>query len=136
MMKKLLWLDDERNPWHDIESRVPKGKYEIHWVKDYNEFTNWILKNGLPHLISFDHDLHDEHYTPSEFWHDYEASAKYQDEQNYTEKTGMNCAWWLIGFCSENKIPLPLTNVHSANPPGADNIRGLLKSYRRHNEPN
>ena len=129
-MKNLLWLDDIRNPFIDEEKRVPIGndKWNINWVLNYEQFVQWIEIYGLPDAISFDHDLADEHYTPEYFWDDYEESKKFQEwrGKTYQEKTGMDCAKWLVDYCMDNKVELPKFYVHSANPVGADNIRGLL----------
>ena len=135
-MKNLLWLDDLRNPFIDEEKRVPIGndKWNINWVLNYEQFVQWIEIYGLPDAISFDHDLADEHYTPEYFWDDYEESKKFQEwrGKTYQEKTGMDCAKWLVDFCMDNKVELPKFYVHSANPPGADNIRGLLNNFIKH----
>jgi hypothetical protein len=130
--ERILWLDDLRNPFIDIEGRVPKENLIIDWVLNYEQFVQWIEKYGLPKIISFDHDLADEHYTPEEYWHDYQVSKDYQDAQNYQEKTGMDCAKWLVDYCIDNKKSLPIFYVHSANPVGADNIRGILNNYLKH----
>jgi len=132
--KKILWLDDLRNPFLDIEGRVPKENGIINWVLNYEEFVQWIEKFGLPSIISFDHDLADEHYTPEKYWDDYQLSKKYQESQNYQEKTGMDCAKWLIDYCIDKKEKLPQYYVHSANPVGADNIIGILENYKKHCE--
>jgi hypothetical protein len=129
---KLLWLDDYRNPFIDIEGKVPKESTEIIWVKSYDEFVDYISENGLLDIISFDHDLADEHYTPKEYWDDYEKSKEYQEKQNYQEKTGMDCAKWLVDYCIDNNIELPKIYVHSANPVGADNIRELLNNFKKY----
>ena len=54
-MKKLLWLDDLRNP---VDYVV--GDYDISWVKNYEQFCTFINENGLPDIICFDHDLGEE----------------------------------------------------------------------------
>ena len=54
-MKKLLWLDDFRNP---VDYVV--GDYDISWVKKYEQFCTFINENGLPDIICFDHDLGEE----------------------------------------------------------------------------
>jgi hypothetical protein len=123
---KILWLDDLRNPFLNIEGRVPKEKGTLIWVLNYLEFTMWIDKNGLPDIISFDHDLAFEHYTPEHLWTDYELSKAYQDAQNYKEKTGYDCAKWLCSYCNDNDLELPKYYVHSANPVGADKIKDYL----------
>jgi hypothetical protein len=133
---KILWLDDLRNPYLDLEGRVPKEDGTIEWVLNYEQFVQWIEKFGLPDIISFDHDLADEHYTPQEYWNDYQLSKQYQESQNYQEKTGLDCAKWLIDYCEETNLKLPKYYVHSANPVGADNIRILLGNYIKHCEEN
>ena len=137
-MKNLLWLDDIRNPYINEEGKVPTRKngkhYNINWVLNYKQFVKWIELFGLPDAISFDHDLADEHYTPEYFWNNYDESKKFQEwrGQNYQEKTGMDCAKWLVDYCMDNKNKLPKIFVHSANPVGADNIKGLLDNYLKH----
>lgn len=134
-----LFLDDYRIPIDCIGYVVPLGirpdlyttnKWII--VKNYDEFVKYIEENGLPEKISFDHDLADEHYTPKEYWQDYEASKKYQEEVevNYKEKTGYDCAKWLINYCIENNLKLPEYYVHSMNPVGRDNIKNLLNQFK------
>ena len=118
---KILWLDDLRNPYIDLEGSVPKEKGVVEWVLNYEQFVQWIEKFGLPEIISFDHDLADEHYTPEDL-----ISKEYQ------EKTGMDCAKWLVEYCMDNDKHLPKFYVHSANPVGADNIKGLLENYAKH----
>lgn len=131
-MKKLLWLDDYRDPFEFL----PDGEtmwiifspieppFETYWVKSYNEFTEWINLNGLPNAICFDHDLGD-----------YQAlhSAGYIDEElpKY-EKTGYDCAKWLVEYCLNNNLNLPLYNIQSANPVGKTNIDELLKSFNKY----
>ena len=127
-MKKLLWLDDYRNPnendWLNF-SPIPKP-FETFWVKSYDEFVNWIENNGLPDGISFDHDLADEHY----HYDMYKGSEEYNKHYSeFKEKTGFSCAKWLIDYCSINNKKLPKFNVHSANPIGAENIRSLLNNF-------
>jgi len=129
---KILWLDDLRNPFLNDEGRLPKEKGTIYWVLDYNQFVSWIDKNGLPDIISFDHDLAEEHYTPEYFWNDYDESKKFQEWKsgNYKEHTGEICAKWLVQYCVINKLQLPKCYVHSANPVGADFILNALKNYK------
>jgi hypothetical protein len=123
-MSKILWVDDLRNPFIDLENRVPKEDGVIEWVLNYEQFVQWIEKFGLPNIISFDHDLADEDYTPEE----------YQNSRDYQEKTGMDCAKWLIDYCIDNNCELPKFYIHSANPVGADNIRGILNNYLKYNK--
>lgn len=133
ILKTLLWLDDVRNPFEDdwLPLWAPRKDYsEVVWVENFQEFTDWISENGLPYCICFDHDLADEHYTPAHLWEDYQASKQYQERQNYTEKTGYDCAKWLVDYCMDNEEPIPPYRVHSANPVGRDNIISYLENYK------
>ena len=47
----------------------------------------------------------------------------------YFEKTGYDCAKWLVEYCLNNDLDLPFCFVHSMNPVGKDNINHLLKNY-------
>lgn len=129
----LLWLDDYRDPFDTktdwlVFSPIPRENLQVIWVKTYQEFKDWIIDNGLPEAICFDHDLADEHYTigrPSNFQEfDYSLT---------NEKTGMDCAKWLIQYCIEFKTALPLFNIQSANPVGKKNIQALLDNFNKHN---
>ena len=110
----LLWLDDIRNP-HEDDWLVfsPIAHTKVVWVKKYWEFVNWIKENGLPDGICFDHDLSDIHCNKS----------------TYKEKTGMDCAKFVVEYCLDNNLPLPKYNIQSANPAGKENIDGLFKSF-------
>ncbi len=127
-MKVLLWLDDTRNPFLDKEQKLPEFTGIIEWVRNYDEFRDWILSNPLPDIVSFDHDLADEHYTPEFFWNDYELSKEFQEwkQKSYVHKTGFDCAKWLVNYCKVEKSKLPEIHVHSANPVGRDKILKVL----------
>ena len=60
-LKTLIWLDDIRDPTDtrmDWLAYSPIGReVEVVWIKDYFQFKKWVLKNGLPDGICFDHDL-------------------------------------------------------------------------------
>jgi len=136
-MKKttLLWLDDVRDPFeNDCEWQVfaPIQAHECVWVKNYEEFVAWITENGLPDGIAFDHDLADEHYAPREHWD--EKYHPWAETQEFKEKTGMQCAEWLVEYCLDNKEKMPKFGSHSANPPGRENILSLLNNYIKHVE--
>lgn len=125
-----LFLDDIRHNY-DALQMLGYVIYKEEWsiVRNYQEFTEWITNNGLPQIVSFDHDLADAHYTPQEYWVDYHKSKEYQDSLIYEEKTGLDCAKWLIEYCLENNLELPKYLVHSANPVGRDNIFYLLRNF-------
>lgn len=122
-MKK-LFLDDLRLP-KDAIGLVPDAMNQFYWsndwiiVRNFWEFCNYIQKFGLPDYVSFDHDLADEHYTQV-------------DDSDYKEKTGYECAKWLVDFCFDNGKTLPDYMVHSANPTGKQNIISYLENAKKH----
>ncbi len=126
-----LFLDDIREPEHAFDYTNQKMFIERQWhvVRNYNDFIAWIEKNGLPTFISFDHDLADSHYTPEPLWTDYEKSKEWQDAQVHAEKTGYECAKWLVDYCLKNGLKCPEYYCHSMNPVGKDKIVGLLRSF-------
>ena len=92
-----LFLDDIRNPKEVYEYTFRYLYLEKEWkvVKNYDEFVETIQVNGIPNIISFDHDLGMEHYI-----HQYTKPEEIPYDQ-YTEKTGYDCAKWLINYCIE-----------------------------------
>lgn len=137
--KTLLWLDDYRDPKDSsfLNKFCPEfvgdrdNEDVVIWVKNFNEFEQWIYNNGLPNKISFDHDLADEHYAPQERYGDYNTWAS---EQGFKEKTGMDCAQFIVDYCLDYNKELPTWSVHSANPSGAENITKLLINFMKHQE--
>lgn len=136
MEKYNLFLDDIRDPKDCCHYMKP---VQLYWytdfiiVRNYDAFVKLITErynNGsFPELVSFDHDLADEHYAPENVWHKYDEWA---EEKGFKEKTGYDCAKWLVDFCMENKLPLPNYIVHSMNVTGAKNITSYLENYKKH----
>ena len=122
-----LFLDDIRNPL-DAYSYMPNPIYlKEDWsiVRNYSEFVAFILTNGLPKQISFDHDLADIHYTICN-----DGMINYE---NMIEKTGYHCAMWLVNYCMDKgNVELPIYHIHSMNNVGGQNIRKLLENYEKH----
>lgn len=122
-----LFLDDFRHPYDCICYMDNKFIYsQFKWiiVKDYNQFVDKINELGLPELISFDHDLADEHYAPEDRYDDYDVFS-----QGFKEKTGLDCAKWLVQYCKDNELNLPKFEIHSMNKTGAKNIRLHLENF-------
>jgi hypothetical protein len=115
-----LFLDDERMPrdvtWILIGD-VGSWGADWHIVRSLHEAKEWVLKNGFPDVISFDHDLGEAHY-----------------EGNYDDgKTGYDFAKWLVehDLNTGSMPPKFKYTIHSMNPVGAENIQSLLESYLR-----
>jgi hypothetical protein len=98
---KYIYLDDLRTPVCDI------------WtiVRNYVEFTKTIESIGLENIetISLDHDL---------------GLSEFEDE-----KTGYDCAKYLVEISINTKIKLPQIFVHSSNPVGSLNIIKYVNNY-------
>ncbi len=96
-MSYKLFLDDIRLPVDDD------------WVivRNFAAATNYVMKNGYPSEVSFDHDLGDH------------------------EPTGYAFAKWLVERDLDfGDMPANFKfTVHSANPVGAENIQRLLDNY-------
>ena len=111
MKKKItiLWLDDIRDPndFKDFYISLFVSVYdEIVWVKNYNEFVNYITNNEFPDYIFFDHDLGEE-------------------------LNGYDCCKFVVDFMMDHNLDpnIPSFIVQSANSVGRDNIRGLINNY-------
>ena len=90
-----LYLDDIRNP--------KTNDWDI--VRSYDEFVDYINKNGLPNNLSLDHEL-----------------------GGY--KSGYDCIKWLV---YEKQLDLRNVdiNVHSANPVGKTDMESLIISWNK-----
>src|SRR5690348_10718867 len=96
---KMLYLDDIRYPQETanymspVELRPYYRQCQIDIVRNYNEFCEYLTHNEMPDIVSLDHDLSDEHYSQS-MYESAEAYNKYAE--SFTEKTGYDCAKFLI----------------------------------------
>jgi hypothetical protein len=131
--KNLLWLDDLRNPHEGkwIEEFAPDylNSGSIIWVLNYEEFIEWIRKNGLPEMICFDHDLGEDvaiKLVSKGF------NKKKAREVKKLAKSGYDCAKWLVDYCIDHDLQIPDWNIQSANPVGKENINGLLINAKKH----
>jgi hypothetical protein len=127
-----IYLDDVRTP------------IEKEWivVRSYDEFVTKIEEIGIEKIstISLDHDLGPS--SMKEYFQN--VSPNYNlDYNNITEKTGYDCAKWLIDHFYDNnqhllelsrlvkkeKITFPNVYTHSANPIGSANIMGYINNF-------
>lgn len=119
MKKFKIYLDDVRTP------------YDPEWivVRSYNQFVKEIEnKGGLENFseISLDHDLDDS--AMQEYYRNTMINGSLNYE-NIKEKTGFDCAKYLVNYCLDNQIELPLVTVHSHNPVGSENIIYYINNY-------
>ena len=97
-------------------------------MRSYEEFVDTVLEIGIENveLISLDHDL-----GPRATQH-FLRNTTQTYEINYgeiPEKTGLDCAKWLVDHVLDNESKLPVVVVHSANPVGSANIMGYINNY-------
>jgi hypothetical protein len=133
-----LYLDDWRTPGvtasYHRDEKVRKAMIESEWVivKSYKEFVDYIMSHGIPYMVSFDHDLGDEfHFLESDkpILSLEEVVFEYD---KYEELTGYHAAKWLVDYCLDNNLTLPIYFVHSDNPVGTKNIISYLENFKKH----
>ena len=110
-----IFLDDERDP---IDIKLLMGKFfRTEWVvvRNYQDFVNTVDENiGNIDLVTFDHDI-----------------ACVIDGH---EKTGKDCADYLIYKCIENDVKFPNWFVHTQNIIGKQNIISSIMTYLKNFE--
>lgn len=132
-MSYKLFLDDKRNPVHCITYMHHRigWKNPIYlqndWVicRNYECFKNTLEDMGLPEFVSFDHDLAIEHYDPLL------VESGIYSYDGFGEKTGYDCAKYLVDYCMRNKLKLPEYAVHSMNSVGTENITSYLTMAKK-----
>jgi hypothetical protein len=135
-----LFLDDDRFPFNggtdvpvdfELDSAYDltrdKRYKDLDWVivRSFPQFVEMIEKRGLPEMISFDHDLKDEHY------YHYRTFTIFTGWIDYTvvEGTGHECAKWLINYLLNNDLDCPTILIHTQNTTGAKNIWKLFENF-------
>jgi len=117
---KQIYLDDVRTPLPTT------GDWVV--VRNYDEFVAKVTEIGLKNIrmVSLDHDLGDSAMAEwgRNVYHNYIL-----DYNNITEKTGMDCAKWLVQQWMDGE-PVVRVLVHSANAIGSANIMGYINNYK------
>ena len=124
---KALLLDDVRTV-NDTYLKMGDAIYMYNeWdvVKSYDEFVAYIEKNGLPEIISFDHDLCNEHYINGAYF-----GYKYFNYEACGTKTGKDTAEWLVENYDVKDV---IFRVHSHNPYGTMRINKILNEAKNGN---
>ncbi len=104
-MKK-LFLDDLRTVDMIYDKTMVDG---FDMVRSYDDFIEYIEKNGLPEFISFDNDLG-------------------LDNNGKVAQDGYAAVKWLVYESGLDLRKLKF-KVHSANPVASKQIQGLLDNY-------
>lgn len=101
-MSYSMFLDDIR----DANLYYPNQDMVI--CRDFKSACEYVIENGIPAFVSFDHDLGDV---------------------SEDEKTGYSFAKFLIDYMFDNNIKEPFEYfVHSSNPVGKINIETYLNN--------
>jgi hypothetical protein len=107
-MSYYLFLDDTRTPpiaanWiYPVELRPLYRLQEWVIVRSYIEFVFTLLQRGMPIYVSFDYDIEGD-------------------------RSGYDCAVWLVDYCNKHSLALPQTIIHSKNDEKRDTIRQLFE---------
>lgn len=125
-----LFLDDFRSQIDAFQLSKDTDYLKMKWiiVRSHDEFvksiTKYFSEDKCPAIVSFDHDLADEHYTIGE-----KTGYKEFDYSLVTIPTGYHSAQWLIEFCKTNNLDFPAFKVHSQSTVGRNNIIKLLEDF-------
>jgi ASC-1-like (ASCH) protein len=138
-----LFLDDMRKPEHayihpkrdgnsivitshslENMSGVPNNGWVV--VRTYEDFVQTIEERGIPNVVSFDHDLDEEHIR---HYYKVTESTGVIEYGNLKVKTGKHCAEYLVQQCkAQQPKNLPEVFIHSANKWGVKEIRKVLEN--------
>lgn len=125
---KRLFLDDIREvagAYSYTKNPIYTKKWDI--VRSYDSFVDYINKNGIPDVISFDHDLAPNHYVKF-----LQQGNLINYDEDFQDLTGYHCAKWLVDYMLDNEITkLPEIYVHSMNPAGRQNIKSLFQNFKK-----
>lgn len=122
-----LFLDDIRMPRSVTWVNLPLVQWEI--VRNYNQFVSKIQSQGLPKFVAFDHDLGIDQYNSAMYSNDPQDYNKLYD--TFEDKTGYDCAQWLVEYCINNNLAFPDYVCHSMNPIGKKNIEFYIENFKK-----
>lgn len=128
----ILWLDDVREPYSYFSKPKNSGIWKLNndyysknvfsrynpnfiWVKNLKEFQDYILNNGMPDMVSFDHDIKPKYHV-----------GKFEN--------GEDVAKWFVSYCNKNNLKLPFVFSHSANLNGREQINNILSNNVNENK--
>jgi hypothetical protein len=129
-MKYNLFIDDVRLPVDCANYMPDHVKYrKKEWIilRSYNEVVKFLKNNKIEDIehVSYDHDLADEHYDYTHEWGNKEIY------NSMKEKTGYDCAKYIVDKCMDANISHPQFDVHSMNPVGKNNIIKYIENYNK-----
>lgn len=102
------YLHGEKQKLVDF-SGIPEGSWNI--VRNYNQFIRYIKTKGVPHHISFDNDLCQDHMLLY-----VEAAKSGNFEWFETQpRMGIHALEWLLNYCKKNNVDRPTIYINTAN---------------------
>lgn len=116
-MNYSIFLDDERWPEHVTWVELPSTRWLV--VRNYQQFKDNIQLRGMPEYVTFDHDLQDFY------------SFDPESGECVEEHTGMSCLKWLVDYCQDHDMMLPVCFFHSMNPIGVKNMKSYYENALR-----
>lgn len=115
---KGIFLDDIRLP-SDLSYYIPKEEITpyllTNWtiIRNYQDFVTYISKNGIPSIISFDHDLG-------------------INLDNTEAESGYDAVKYIVDLIIEQEHRvLPKVLCHSQNPVGKTNILSYWNNFMK-----
>lgn len=125
-MKTCVYVDEKKIP-----KNLDPLKYNP-WIvcQHPNDFCDYIRKHPLPDMISLNHDFADEHYI--DFANHQAIGIEAINYDKFKVATGLHLMRWLIHWCMENDLDLPVINVHSENTLGTANMVQEANAYYKH----
>lgn len=113
-MSYSIFLDDERIPTDVTWLKLPDTLWYV--ARTYQAFIDGIKLQGMPEYITFDHDLQDFY------------SFDPESGEGVEEHTGMSCLKWLVEYCIDYDMMLPVCFFHSMNPIGVKNMKSYYEN--------
>lgn len=124
-----LYLDDLRTPCVSFDWVKDIRYLTEDWVvvRSHMDFVAHVEKHGVPKLVSFDHDMGEEHYQYAN------ANAIGQEVyETFELPTGFHTAKWFIEHCIQLDVPVPEVLIHTMNLAGGENIKSLFTTYDKY----
>jgi hypothetical protein len=137
---KCLFLDDQRDPKnayvhigtghdHKKKSLIELSGIEADdWsvTRSYESFSHYLKYVGIPDVVSFDHDLSEEHM---KHYFTVTQQIGIVDYGNLKPDSGFHCAKLLCQKCLDTNTKFPKYYVHSANKWGGENIKNYIENF-------
>lgn len=146
-----LFLDDIRMPGDVTWIALHDGPYDV--VRNFDQFTAYVTKHGIPDVISFDNDLGIDRRALDSIAHFSALLAEeaLADDPNFAVmddlltdlrkardrallREGKDCAKWLVEQVLDGELewnPQFQFTVHSKNIEAAKDIRVLLSNFSK-----